>query len=322
MSHRTSGQGGDEGGAPDAFDLLDPVLGHHIVNTLSSHTLRPLQTEAVAPLIAGEDAVLLASTAGGKTEAAIFPVLTRMNRRGWKSTSVLYVCPLKALLNNLPPRLETYAGWLGRSTDLWHGDVTTSRRRRLLVERPDILLTTPESLESMLVSTPSAPSSAACAPSSSTRSTPSPGTIAAGTCWPSSNAWHASRTVPSSASACPRPSATPPSCWTGSRAPGTDDGPAASSSPTHGCCLHRQQPHSRPERSNSTTSAPSPTAPPSSPLFTAARNASSSARAGAPSRSWASSRTCAASQPSSRTPHCPWTNAGGPKQRSRRDETV
>ncbi|MFD6324789.1 DEAD/DEAH box helicase [Streptomyces sp. NPDC058442] len=137
----------------DAFDLLDPVLGHHIVNTLGWHTLRPLQEEAVAPLLDGADAVLLAPTAGGKTEAAVFPLLSRMNRRGWKGTSVLYVCPLKALLNNLHPRLETYAGWLGRSTGLWHGDITTAQRRRLLLHRPDILLTTPESLESMLVST-------------------------------------------------------------------------------------------------------------------------------------------------------------------------
>ncbi|MEK8143646.1 DEAD/DEAH box helicase [Streptomyces sp. M10(2022)] len=76
-----------------------------------------------------------------------------MNRRGWKGTSVLYVCPLKALLNNLHPRLETYAGWLGRTIELWHGDVTTAKRRRILAQRPDILLTTPESLESMLVST-------------------------------------------------------------------------------------------------------------------------------------------------------------------------
>ncbi|WP_369213854.1 DEAD/DEAH box helicase [Streptomyces flavofungini] len=152
MSHRASGQH-TNGHTPDAFDLLDPVLGHHIVNALGWHALRPLQAEAVAPLLGGEDAVLLAPTAGGKTEAAVFPLLTRMNRRGWKGTSVLYVCPLKALLNNLHPRLETYTGWLGRSTGLWHGDVTTSRRRRLLVERPDVLLTTPESLESMLVST-------------------------------------------------------------------------------------------------------------------------------------------------------------------------
>lgn len=152
MTHAPPDPAG-EWSAPDAFDLLDPVLGHHVVNTLGWHTLRPLQEEAVAPLLAGEDAVLLAPTAGGKTEAAVFPLLSRMNQRGWKGTSVLYVCPLKALLNNLHPRLETYAGWLGRSTGLWHGDITTARRRRLLVQRPDILLTTPESLESMLVST-------------------------------------------------------------------------------------------------------------------------------------------------------------------------
>ncbi|MEU2179644.1 DEAD/DEAH box helicase [Streptomyces thermolilacinus] len=136
----------------DALDLLDPVLGHHIVNALGWRALRPLQEAALAPLVGGEDAVLLAPTAGGKTEAAAFPLLTRMNRHGWKGTSVLYVCPLKALLNNLHPRLRTYAEWLGRSAELWHGDITTPRRRRILADRPDILLTTPESLESMLVS--------------------------------------------------------------------------------------------------------------------------------------------------------------------------
>ncbi|MEY2226747.1 MULTISPECIES: DEAD/DEAH box helicase [Streptomyces] len=136
----------------DALDLLDPALAHHIVNALGWRSLRPLQEAAVAPLLGGEDALLLAPTAGGKTEAAVFPLLTRMNRHGWKGTSVLYVCPLKALLNNLHPRLRTYAEWLGRSAELWHGDVTTPRRRRILTDRPDILLTTPESLESMLVS--------------------------------------------------------------------------------------------------------------------------------------------------------------------------
>ncbi|MGV4981649.1 DEAD/DEAH box helicase [Streptomyces sp. NRAIS4] len=137
----------------DALDVLDPVLGHHIVNSLGWRSLRPLQEAAVEPLLGGEDAVLLAPTAGGKTEAAVFPLLTRMNRHGWKGTSVLYVCPLKALLNNLWPRLRTYAEWLGRTAELWHGDITTPRRRRVLADRPDILLTTPESLESMLVST-------------------------------------------------------------------------------------------------------------------------------------------------------------------------
>ncbi|GIF21391.1 ATP-dependent Lhr-like helicase [Actinoplanes tereljensis] len=131
---------------------LDPVLLHHIVNTLGWPDLRPLQRAAVAPLTAGDDALLLAPTAGGKTEAAIFPILTRMATEGWTGPSVLYLCPLKALLNNLEPRLERYADWIGRRVALWHGDVTAGKRRAILAARPDILLTTPESLESMLVS--------------------------------------------------------------------------------------------------------------------------------------------------------------------------
>ncbi|GAA2411186.1 DEAD/DEAH box helicase [Streptomyces pulveraceus] len=137
----------------DPLDLLHPGIVHHIVNTLGWPGLRPLQEEAITPLVDGSDALLLAPTAGGKTEAASFPLLSRMAREGWTGTSVLYVCPLKALLNNLLPRLETYTSWLGRTAALWHGDVSHTRRKRILRERPDVLLTTPESLEAMLVST-------------------------------------------------------------------------------------------------------------------------------------------------------------------------
>ena len=136
----------------DVFDRLHPVLGHHIVNTLGWRSLRPLQRDAVGPVLAGEDTLLLAPTASGKTEAAAFPLLTAMEEQGWSGLSTLYVCPLKALLNNLLPRLEGYAGWLGRRVALWHGDVAAPQRRRLLVNPPDVLLTTPESLEAMLVS--------------------------------------------------------------------------------------------------------------------------------------------------------------------------
>ncbi|WP_410581427.1 DEAD/DEAH box helicase [Amycolatopsis sp. lyj-108] len=134
-------------------DRLLPALVHHIVNTLGWPGLRPLQAEAIDPLLDGSDAILLAPTAGGKTEAAMFPLLSSMEEQSWTSLSVLYVCPLRALLNNLHPRLASYAGWLGRTADLWHGDVSSGARKRVLQEPPDILLTTPESLEAMLVST-------------------------------------------------------------------------------------------------------------------------------------------------------------------------
>ncbi len=139
-------------GAVAAFDRLHPGLQHHIVNTLQWASLRPLQAEAVAPLLAGRDALLLAPTAGGKTEAALFPLLTRMEAERWSGTSVLYVCPLRALLNNLEPRVSGYAGWVGRTAAIRHGDTKAAERRRMSHEHPDILLTTPESLEAMLVS--------------------------------------------------------------------------------------------------------------------------------------------------------------------------
>ncbi|WP_435588972.1 DEAD/DEAH box helicase [Micromonospora chalcea] len=132
---------------------LDPVVLHHVVNTLGWRDLRPMQRAAVAPVRHGSDVLVLAPTAGGKTEAALFPLLSRMAQQRWTGTSVLYLAPLKALLNNLQSRVETYAGWLGRRSAIWHGDISASRRRSILHERPDILLTTPESLESMLVST-------------------------------------------------------------------------------------------------------------------------------------------------------------------------
>jgi hypothetical protein len=119
-------------------DALHPVVLHHVVNSLGWPHLRPLQQAAAAPVAAGDDALLLAPTAGGKTEAAVFAVLSRMADQDWHGLSVLYLCPLKALLNNLLPRVETYTGWLGRRAGLWHGDVTSSQRRRILREPPDV----------------------------------------------------------------------------------------------------------------------------------------------------------------------------------------
>ncbi len=129
-----------------------PLLQHHVVNTLGWPTLRPLQQAAVGPISDGQHALVLAPTAGGKTEAAVFPVLSRMLSENWQGLSVLYLCPLRALLNNLHPRLEQYAQLVGRRAALWHGDVGDSGRRAIRDDPPDVLLTTPESIEAMLIS--------------------------------------------------------------------------------------------------------------------------------------------------------------------------
>jgi ATP-dependent Lhr-like helicase len=102
--------------------------------------------------MAGENVLLLAPTAGGKTEAAMLPLLSRMASEHWDGLSVLYLCPLKALLNNLEPRLQRYASFLGLKVGIWHGDVGDAGRRRMLRDPPEILLTTPESMEAILIS--------------------------------------------------------------------------------------------------------------------------------------------------------------------------
>lgn len=134
------------------FDQLHPSLQYHVVNTLGWSTLRPTQLAAIAPIHAGAHCLLLAPTAGGKTEAAAIPILSKMLRESWTGTSVLYICPIKALLNNLEQRLTHYAGLVGRTVAVWHGDVSLSRKMKAMKEAPDILLTTPESIEAMLIS--------------------------------------------------------------------------------------------------------------------------------------------------------------------------
>jgi ATP-dependent Lhr-like helicase len=134
------------------FDKLHPALRYHLVNTLGWAELRPTQLAAIEPVQSGDNVLLLAPTAGGKTEAAVFPLLSRMAGEGWRGLSALYVCPLRALLNNIEPRLQRYASFVGRRAALWHGDVGDAVRRRIVHDPPDLLLTTPESLEAMMIS--------------------------------------------------------------------------------------------------------------------------------------------------------------------------
>lgn len=153
MSRSEETEDGREAVAEHSFGAqLHPLLVHHILNTLEWPALRPLQKSAIQPILEGNHLLLTAPTAGGKTEAAVFPLLSRMLTEDWEPLSVLYLCPLRALLNNLHPRIDGYAGLVGRRAGLWHGDVPEGGREKIRDEPPDLLLTTPESIEAMLIS--------------------------------------------------------------------------------------------------------------------------------------------------------------------------
>jgi ATP-dependent Lhr-like helicase len=123
-----------------------------VVNTLGWRELRPFQEQLIPTIVEGQHHIILAPTAGGKTEAALFPLLTRMANEEWNDLCVLYICPLRALLNNLYERVTQYTGFIGRTAGVWHGDVLASRKSEMLRNPPSVLLTTPESLEGILIS--------------------------------------------------------------------------------------------------------------------------------------------------------------------------
>ena len=137
----------------DAFDRLTPALQYQIVNGLGWSALRAVQEQAIHAVLDGNNCVVLAPTAGGKTEAAFFPLLSMMDSQDLPGTSVLYIAPIRALLNNQEARLQQLTGLLGRRAFKWHGDVGASARARFIREPAEILAITPESIEAMLMST-------------------------------------------------------------------------------------------------------------------------------------------------------------------------
>ena len=113
---------------------------------------RPTITQFIAiPRIlkTDRDLLLAAPTGTGKTEAVLIPLLQRCV--GAKPIAILYVTPLRALNRDICSRIGRLASVLGFSVDLWHGDTPSSRRRRISSDPPHILVTTPESLQVVLV---------------------------------------------------------------------------------------------------------------------------------------------------------------------------
>lgn len=115
-------------------------------------SLRDVQIAAARVIFDSEDNLLLtSSTASGKTEAAFFPILADLCADMPDSVAVLYIAPLKSLINDQFLRLDELLDMSGIPVFHWHGDVGASHKNRMLKEPRGILQITPESLESMLI---------------------------------------------------------------------------------------------------------------------------------------------------------------------------
>ncbi len=134
-----------------SFHMLCDPLKNKIINKLGWKELTAVQELSIPKIIAGNNAIILAPTAGGKTEAAFFPILHMINEEKITGTSVIYVSPIKALLNNQEERLKELSSFIYGTVFKWHGDVSSYQKVKSFKNPPNILMITPESLEVILM---------------------------------------------------------------------------------------------------------------------------------------------------------------------------
>jgi ATP-dependent Lhr-like helicase len=138
----------------NAFDILDG----EIIRFLSRDGIlspTPIQERAIPQLLKTEDNfLLLAPTGSGKTEAAVLPLLNRLYEMQAESELfgfyVLYVTPLRALNRDVFKRIQGLCEHLGLSVQVRHGDTTQYQRRKQAILPPNLLITTPETLQAIL----------------------------------------------------------------------------------------------------------------------------------------------------------------------------
>ena len=137
-----------------ALELLHPKL-KGVLPRLGYSRLLPVQEKAIPVILSKNHTLVIAPTGSGKTEAAVLPVLSMMlseasDKGSGGGVRVVYVTPLRALNRDIAERIERLSSSVGFKTLVRHGDTGPTGRRRFLEEPPDIVVTTPESLNLLL----------------------------------------------------------------------------------------------------------------------------------------------------------------------------
>ncbi len=110
-----------------------------------------IQEAAFPRILAGRNVVLCSTTGSGKTEAAMLPIMQLVKLGERAGVSVLYITPLKALNRDVHSRLVDLASEVGLKIEVRHGDTPRSVRIRQRLSPPDILVTTPETFQALMV---------------------------------------------------------------------------------------------------------------------------------------------------------------------------
>ncbi len=133
-----------------AFDVLAKPIRKGLMELGFTSPTLP-QTKAFGPILKRQNLLLIAPTGSGKTEAVLLPVFSMLlQKESRKGISIIYITPLRALNRDLLKRLSFWASRLGITIEARHGDTEMKIRRRQAVVPPDMLVTTPETLQAVL----------------------------------------------------------------------------------------------------------------------------------------------------------------------------
>jgi len=133
-----------------SFESLAPAVRGFLAETGITEPTPP-QVQAWPLVSRGEDVLVVAPTGSGKTEAALLPLLSRLVSEGHgEGISLLYITPMRALNRDMLKRLQVWCARLGLEVDIRHGDTPQAQRARQSAHPPDVLVTTPETLQAVL----------------------------------------------------------------------------------------------------------------------------------------------------------------------------
>ncbi len=133
-----------------AFDLLARPIQRWIWRE-QWRDLHDVQEQAIVSILDGSDVLISSPTASGKTEAAFLPICSALSEEAATSLGVIYIAPLKALINDQNRRLDELFKCINAPVTPWHGDIAAQVKRRFINKPRGALLITPESLEAMFV---------------------------------------------------------------------------------------------------------------------------------------------------------------------------
>ncbi len=133
------------------FKLLSPNIQKKIWN-MKWEAFTPIQEKAIPSIIeTKQDVILSSGTASGKTEAAFLPILSMVEKEAEENLKVIYISPLKALINNQYERIINLSEYTNIPIHRWHGDISQSKKKKFTKNPSGILQITPESIESLFV---------------------------------------------------------------------------------------------------------------------------------------------------------------------------